>query len=282
MSLKQAFLQSDLPNKSELITLIKPGILLLPSETEDNEGIPGRSRIGGTPELPEGTRWPYSGNLPLAFIAQINLEELPDIQERQLLPAKGILYFFYEPTQNFDTAVLPPESPIYKVIYNPDSPLPLKRLAFPPELAARYRLEPSCISFTVTETFAGIADPFSGSLDDFLNSFSNDMEILDIVRENSTTGHQVLGYSDNVQGHFEGSCDWERLKRLHPQKSWDEIKDMAVSGAKEWVLLFQSPSWDGKFGTDWGYDGATVYFVIHKDDLLAGNFNETWFVFQDH
>jgi uncharacterized protein YwqG len=56
-----------------------------------------RSRLGGLPNLPEGTDWPYGrdyqGNaVPLHFLAQIDCAELPPIDAR--LPTTGMLFFF--------------------------------------------------------------------------------------------------------------------------------------------------------------------------------------------
>lgn len=55
---------------------------------------PGRSRIGGPPVLPRGTAWPQRKGRPLAFVALIDLAELPAFPERGLLPRTGTLTFF--------------------------------------------------------------------------------------------------------------------------------------------------------------------------------------------
>ncbi len=56
----------------------------------------GRSRVGGLPDLPAGTAWPINREgLPLHFIAQVDLAELPAGDPRpELLPACGTLLFF--------------------------------------------------------------------------------------------------------------------------------------------------------------------------------------------
>ncbi|WP_026912904.1 DUF1963 domain-containing protein [Patulibacter minatonensis] len=55
---------------------------------------PGRSRIGGPPVLPRGTRWPVRKGRPLSFVALIDLAELPQFPGRRRLPATGTLTFF--------------------------------------------------------------------------------------------------------------------------------------------------------------------------------------------
>lgn len=51
------------------------------------------SRLGGLPSLPKGLAWPRSkaSGLPLHFLAQIDLTELPP---NGLLPTQGMLFFF--------------------------------------------------------------------------------------------------------------------------------------------------------------------------------------------
>lgn len=92
---------------------------------EDAAAAPlGKSRLGGTPDLPKGVEWAGSSEedeLLLDFIAQINLSELPAMD--QPLTASGILYICAQqegacdnehslqihPAQNLVRAVVPEE-----------------------------------------------------------------------------------------------------------------------------------------------------------------------------
>ena len=56
----------------------------------------GDSKIGGMPDLPVTIEWPHAHGKPLAFIAQINLADIHDLDVEQQLPAQGWLYFFYD------------------------------------------------------------------------------------------------------------------------------------------------------------------------------------------
>jgi uncharacterized protein YwqG len=52
------------------------------------------TRLGGIPALPPGEPWPSLPDRPLSFLATIALDELPEVEQRALLPADGRLLFF--------------------------------------------------------------------------------------------------------------------------------------------------------------------------------------------
>lgn len=93
-----------------LYPCLKEAIALAALEHRRGEHL---SKIGGKPSLPKGFEWPiyhrkiYQENEPeeekillqenvgaLPFVAQICLEELPNIEQIDVLPNKGMLYFF--------------------------------------------------------------------------------------------------------------------------------------------------------------------------------------------
>lgn len=57
---------------------------------------PGRSKLGGLPDLPSDIAWPCSSEHgePLAFICQIDLTQLVGLDARARLPRRGMLYLF--------------------------------------------------------------------------------------------------------------------------------------------------------------------------------------------
>ena len=66
--------------------------------------VKGVSKFGGKPDLPEDFEWPYFvtdtyddkevKSRPLAFLVQINCEEVSKYDTDKQLPVKGMLYFF--------------------------------------------------------------------------------------------------------------------------------------------------------------------------------------------
>lgn len=76
----------------------RPGILL---ERAWPPTVPDTwlSQIGGRPKVPPGFLWPRitfkdGTSASLDLLAQIALRDLPEIEERKLLPEDGMLYFF--------------------------------------------------------------------------------------------------------------------------------------------------------------------------------------------
>lgn len=55
----------------------------------------GFSKTGGLPNLPAGMAWPFWRNIPLSFVAQLDLAELKVAKTLPEFPAEGRLYFFY-------------------------------------------------------------------------------------------------------------------------------------------------------------------------------------------
>src|SRR5262249_39683450 len=53
----------------------------------------GSSRVGGVPDLPQGSAWPCAGDLKMTFVAQIRCEDLAGALD-SVLPKTGLLSFF--------------------------------------------------------------------------------------------------------------------------------------------------------------------------------------------
>ena len=81
---------------SEILVNLKKNEIIISTEFNNNSEIVDKSKIGGKPYLPKDFVWPYYQELPLSFLAQINLEEVKSLDKDNLLPSTGILYFFYK------------------------------------------------------------------------------------------------------------------------------------------------------------------------------------------
>jgi len=221
------------------------------------------SYLGGRPTLPKGIKWPESQH----FVAQISLTDLP---ENNMLPQKGILFFFidlhengYE-YQNRHTATT--------VIYSEELPLELSETTIPLKLKDRMQTGQDregsqqvftkwpvifCLSESYnTETLPkaiidkafkdGVWDSYFNTVDEKLHTIPTEMKgkIVSGVRK----GHQIMGYSP---------------PRVNPiQKGKDDILLLS---------LFSDNGISFMFG-----DAGYLQFYINKDDLVARKFYKAW------
>ena len=69
-------------------------------EMVDADLAVGASKLGGAPDVSDGTRWPsYDGRL-LSFVGQVNLADVSPFDEQDMLPPAGLVSFFYDLLQN--------------------------------------------------------------------------------------------------------------------------------------------------------------------------------------
>jgi uncharacterized protein YwqG len=81
---------------AELAALARPSVRLT-SQRTDESGLPlGASTLGGLPDMPATPTWPTREGRPLAFVAQVRLEEVAPLDAAHLLPGRGLLSFFYD------------------------------------------------------------------------------------------------------------------------------------------------------------------------------------------
>src|SRR5580658_3923047 len=79
----------------------RPAIHMLKTESS------AFSRLGGLPLVPPNFIWPRYKDLPLAFLCQIDLAQIPNLGGAHQLPASGFLSVFYDQEQStwgFDPA----------------------------------------------------------------------------------------------------------------------------------------------------------------------------------
>ena len=79
--------------------------------------------------------------------------------------------------------------------------------------------------------------------------------------------HQMFGYASPVQNEMELECQFQRSGE---KPRWDLPPERFIDASRDWVLLLQVDSDDGKAGPGWMWgDAGMVYFWIHRDDLTG-------------
>ncbi len=251
-------------------SLLKPAINITASNDFKSIEI-GQSKFGGTPDLPNNIEWPKSNeNNPLAFLCQINLSEIKHLDEENILPNKGIIYFFIDEPSNFTLE--------HKVLYlkNTDK---VKPRNFPNELSKESQFKPKKMIFNKIYSLPAI-DSYEiryKNIDDY--DAYMDLEEEFFIYDNN----QILGYPYPLQNNV--IFDWiiEYLKIPYSQIynfNRNDVKKL-YEKHNDFVNLFQF-STENSISEFW--DNFNIYsmgyFGIRKKDLLKSNFNETVLIFQ--
>ena len=130
-----------------LIPLLAASLRLKASAADEARLALGASKLGGLPDLPAGTPWPGLGGVPLAFVAQVHLDDLRGYPVAQTLPRAGWLHFFYDARQQA-FGDKPADRGAWQVLYAPGSaPNGLKRQAAPEALPAESRFKAAAVDW---------------------------------------------------------------------------------------------------------------------------------------
>lgn len=248
---------------------------LIPGEATQK---PFSSRIGGLPDLPEPGLWPKYKGKSQAFIAQVNLGELPREGLDLPLPANGMLYFFYDAEQStwgFD----PKDKGSWAVIYVDNLPDRPVEIGYPDDLVEQARYESVSVSPEVTESIPDTSVIFEGmSLTE-----EQEYQAIDVYSqfvEGHGPLHQLLGYAAPIQNPMEIECQLvSHGIYLGDGDGYESprAKELAAY-ASQWRLLLQVDS-DENAGMMWG-DAGRLYFWITEDDLRNRRFENTWMILQ--
>lgn len=246
-----------------LLAQQRPALQLVPTASAD------WSQVGGQPNLPGDVAWPIGCKAPMAFLAQLDLAEIPAAPVvLPGLPKTGCLFFFYAPD-------LPPdaldrgEGPGWQVLHlsqRPSSPPRETPDALPDDL----RFATAAVGFREIRTipsFERIGVDWSKLADDSFDRF-------DALRDGAYgehAFHEIGGYPANIQ-------DETNTMEEECQRAAEYVFKRPDLDPAGWRLLLQVGS-DEALGMMWG-DGGNIYFWIHEDDLARADFSRVWAVLQ--
>jgi len=269
----------------EMLNNVKKNEVTISTKFNDNSEIINKSKIGGKPYLPKDFVWPYYQELPLSFLAQINLEEVNSFDKDKLLPSTGMLYFFYE-LETEEWGYHPESKGCAKVFYFEDTSN-FELIDFPKDMEDYYKIPEfkvtfkSNISLPSYENFYLLLkedDAFKKhdiSFNDFIPLYD---EIF--IPDNNYT--KLLGYPEVIQNPMEEEC--EAVTRgfdMGGVESYPKQYQKVIrSASKDWILLFQmdtieTDDYELMFG-----DSGHIYFWIKKGDLANKNFENIWLILQ--
>lgn len=321
---KQKTAKENCTDFSELLKAMPKSSVRISYDEKFNEECPiGSSKIGGKPDLPLGFQWyyyqgksyeetiaalppgareyinredaRYNSALPLSFIAQINLEEAHEYDKDKLLPAKGMLYFFYELATMTWGGI--GDKGGARVYYYPGSVSELHRTDFPTDLIEEYKLPEMPITFSAKSELPDFEEFMEWHYDTYdykqIDSYDQakikmgfDSEF-DSEEQEAGKINKLLGYANLIQSGMLLECEATTSGiELYSEKggySKKLTKDALCELKKactKWRLLFQLESiYTKDYEMLWG-DCGRLYFYISIDDLKKQNFDDCWLILQ--
>src|SRR5260370_7832109 len=145
----------------DLTALLMYSIRLRARSVQESELELGVSKIGGMPDLPEGTVWPEWGGMPLAFIAQIRVTDIAPFDREGALPHTGMLYFFYQESE--ESILFRPEKQgdptPWRALYYDGNPSQLWRTPAPSSLPSISLFRPCAVEFSTELTLPPFESP---------------------------------------------------------------------------------------------------------------------------
>ncbi|MGD0006558.1 MAG: YwqG family protein [Anaerolineaceae bacterium] len=281
-------LQLDFPK------LLQESIRLTLHPLDRSPTLTGVSILGGVPDLPSGMAWPARKNVPMSFIAQVNLEDLVPFEPAQDLPKSGLLSFFYDAAQETNGAdpadrggwqvfYFPPASaaPVHEsgfYLFGHGNPHPLKPAAFPARLPSGARFKPCLLTFTSEFTLPGAPSQYLSNLDwtpDEIQRYEQFQASFPTVEDRKSLHFRMFGCPEQIQDDMQLQC----ALYANGFSSLDALgAAQAVAHKGDWQLLLQVDS-DEIIGMRWASYGM-LYFWLEKSALQQGQFNRSWLVLQ--
>lgn len=266
------------PFADGLLQHVQFAVGLTPQRSDDREIPVGLNKLGGEPDVPPGFLWPMRKDRPLAFVAQINLGQIPAVPESKL-PSRGILSFFYDDqVWGFD----PEDKDGFKVYCFADQAL--DRIKTPvvktkkklfgifPQSSSETKIYKSC-KFE-PKTIATLPDDAAviGLPVDFTDDYCRMLEDME-------GHHRLLGYCEPIQNPMQIECELVTNGFYCGDSSGYKKASEFEETSKQWRLLLQIDSDIEHSDMMWG-DGGRLYYWIKEKDLESGNFQNCWLISQ--
>jgi uncharacterized protein YwqG len=244
----------------QLIALAKPTISLASAPVEDATQVAGATKLGGLPDLPGGVSWPRGRSLPLAFLAQLRLEDIAPYDSEHILPPEGLLLFFTDPS--FTTyGDQKSDHGNWRIIYV-EAHATLRRGVIPGDLPETARLSSSTLTYKQTLTLP--YDPTIDNPDLTFEEGERDRYDAALALMKTVPCHQLLGHATILQDDPRPLCQRASGK--------EEVTP------EDWLLLAQFDSDENiHFHLP---DAGLLSFWIPRQSLINREFSATWQILQ--
>ena len=257
--------------------IARPSIRLSATPVAESTLKMGVSKLGGHPDLPPAVLWPEWQGLAQSFIAQICLDEVHPYDIDNMLPPRGMLWFFYDAKQQTFGSD-PNDLGGWRVIFRENDLSHLERMQAPTQQPASSQFHACSLSFASEISLSqqpALEIPHFDWTDTEVEQYEKLLATFPNPAEHAMIHHRLLGNPDTLQ-------DDMRLQCQLVSHGITEIQDPRVAqlaqDAMDWQLLLQIDS-DEHAGMRWANNGM-LYYWINKADLQAAQFDRTWLVLQ--
>ena len=241
----------------------------------------GKTKLGGCPDLTKKISWATSkhDNNYISFLGQINLEEVQSFDEQELLPQKGMLYFFFNLDSGDDGKVIFSEEVAELERAIPPEEFKEQKKSFFQRLLTG-NSKKRILKESEVEIFKEYNIPSWDSLriERIQKNTKTDIKPINAFEEGlfedsyeegeieTTSNHHLLGNYKGIQN------EYHELNFIDFKIGDLEKMTLAeIEKALKWKLLFQFDS-DDNLEISWG-DWGRIYFFIQEEDLKKKNFD---------
>ena len=256
-------------------------------DVQDGDLLPvGTSKMGGLPDLPEDAAWfrnPET-DIPLSFVAQVNLAEAASFDREHRLPERGMLYFFYDCSADGMPWGFDPKDGSGRAVYYYDGDLSqLSRREAPEDLE---RDDNGTVFGAARMCFGAEMELPSPESD-----LANDLDLPDdddtqdaywewLDEREEELCNKLLGHADPVQSGMELECEYVTNQiYCGTPEGYQLAKSRGLDkNAARWNLLMQVDS-NEEIGMMWG-DMGRLYFWITGEDFAERRFDRCWLILQ--
>lgn len=238
----------------------------------------GRSRLGGSPDLPADFVWPTWFDRPLAFVAQIDLAELASAGRSAELPEAGLLLVFTELAAQL-TGLMPDHTGSCRVVYVPPDTELVEDERHSPEfrgVAVELTRE-----LQLPSAYCFAAEPLElepDEMDAWEELRLRLAKVQGVELEDDGYGrialHRVLGYQDEVGREVELDCQLASSGNdASDVLAYFNVRDEHEAEARRWRLLIQLTA-DSTVRL--GDSMERLFICVRDDDLRERRFDAAW------
>lgn len=272
----------------ETLAPLAKNALHITLDVQDDADISvGVSKFGGRPDLPAEVEWFRTGSgTPMTFLAQINFAETAAYDLDNKLPKNGILYLFYDCSdEGIPWGSDPEDSDAWNVLFYEGDTAFLSRREAPEDLGQDYNggiFGSAKMYFDAAMELPSVNSDLIKHLNPPLDR-NQRIRYRDLLRtQPGADVNKLLGHAEPVQNGMELQCEYV-THGIHYWNTEERARGESMGldqNAARWNLLMQIEC-NKEIGMIWGDMGA-LFLWISDEDLAARTFENAWLIPQSY